>query len=148
MQGHTVLTSMALNFRNAVQRGSGSEHRICPLQYLEWREKQYDLRVGLPVFSKDDSEHPIVPLTLVYIATSDTKANKNWLGPASVEEIAQQIATAHGPSGPNTEYLFRLAEAVRQVPFLGPSIQSFWCSFWDVVKGQQKAHVVVCSWEL
>lgn len=84
------------------------------VQYLEWREKQYDLRLRVPVFSKDSDGHPILPSALVYVATAD-EANSNWLGFAPQEEIAQQIASAGGPSGPNSEYLFRLTEAVRQV---------------------------------
>ena len=52
---------------------------------------------------------------LTYIATP---SNKNWLGPASQEAIARQIATSYGPSGPNDEYLLRLAAAMREVDFL------------------------------
>ena len=52
---------------------------------------------------------------LVYIATPDRTKNINWLGEAPVEALAAQIAAAHGPSGPNNEYVFRLAAAMRQV---------------------------------
>ena len=52
---------------------------------------------------------------LVYIASEDRARNKNYLGPATVAELAAQIASAHGPSGPNAEYLFRLADATVQV---------------------------------
>jgi cation transport regulator ChaC len=41
--------------------------------------------------------------------------NVNWLGAASLNEVAQQIARAHGPSGPNSEYLYRLADTMRKV---------------------------------
>ena len=54
-------------------------------------------------------EPNVVRGALTYIATSDP-ANLNWLGPASVEDVAAQIAAAEGPSGPNREYLFNLAE--------------------------------------
>jgi cation transport regulator ChaC len=47
---------------------------------------------------------------LVYVATA---ANPNYLGPASLEEIAQQVAGARGPSGPNREYVLELARALR-----------------------------------
>ena len=51
----------------------------------------------------------------MYIATPDRTKNINWLGEAPVEALAAQIAAAHGPSGPNDEYVFRLAAAMRQV---------------------------------
>ena len=41
--------------------------------------------------------------------------NVNWLGAAPLTEVAQQIAHAHGPSGPNSEYLYRLADTMRKV---------------------------------
>jgi cation transport protein ChaC len=47
---------------------------------------------------------------VVYLATPE---NHNYLGPAELPAIADQIARAHGPSGPNSEYLLRLAEALR-----------------------------------
>lgn len=49
---------------------------------------------------------------LVYVATSD---NPNYLGPASLSEIALQVRRSHGPSGPNLEYVLRLAEALRRI---------------------------------
>ena len=51
---------------------------------------------------------------LVFIA-SHSPANANWLGQASREAIAQQVARAVGPSGPNREYVYRLAAALREV---------------------------------
>jgi hypothetical protein len=30
-------------------------------QYLEWREKQYDVRETVDVFGAEDDQHPIVP---------------------------------------------------------------------------------------
>ena len=47
---------------------------------------------------------------LLYIATEQNPA---WLGPASEQAIARQIATAAGPSGPNRDYLLPLAAALR-----------------------------------
>lgn len=38
--------------------------------------------------------------------------NPSYVGPAPLPEMAAQIASAHGPSGPNLEYLMRLAESL------------------------------------
>lgn len=46
---------------------------------------------------------------LVYIATEHNAA---FLGEAPLDAIVEQIATAHGPSGPNRDYLLNLAEAL------------------------------------
>ena len=54
----------------------------------------------------------------MYIASEDRARNKNYLGPATVKDLAAQIASAQGPSGPNAEYLFRLANAMVQVSCL------------------------------
>ena len=48
----------------------------------------------------------------IYVAD---EANANYLGPAPLEEIARQIRASHGPSGPNVEYLTRLAKALREM---------------------------------
>lgn len=49
---------------------------------------------------------------LVYIAGPD---NPNYLGPAPVEAIAEQIRRSRGPSGDNLEYVLRLAEALSEM---------------------------------
>jgi cation transport protein ChaC len=46
---------------------------------------------------------------LVYVATPE---NPNYLGPAPLSEIAEQVRGAHGPSGSNVEYVVRLARAL------------------------------------
>lgn len=56
-----------------------------------------------------------VPGALVYVASSDHTKNENWLGEAPPCQLAAQIAGAHGPSGPNDVYLFRIADAMRKV---------------------------------
>ena len=99
----------------------------CCAQYLEWREKQYDVRERVDVFGKDSASEPLVRGALVYIASEDTTKNLNFLGTAPREAIAQQIAAAVGPSGRNDEYLYGLANALEQVWHLLPSCAGAAC---------------------
>lgn len=46
---------------------------------------------------------------LTYVAHEN---NPHFLGPACIETIANQIATAIGPSGANCDYVFKLAESL------------------------------------
>ncbi|MBN3326228.1 CHAC1 glutamylcyclotransferase, partial [Atractosteus spatula] len=80
------------------------------LKYLNVRENVLGGYVTKVVefFPRDDNEPSI--LALVYIATSD---NPIYLGPASPEEIAAQIAISSGKTGHNIEYLLRLADFMR-----------------------------------
>jgi len=80
------------------------------LAELEVREKQYDRRELLDVFTDDEGAEPVRKGVLAYVAT---ERSDNWLGPAPLEDIAETIATARGPSGPNAEYLLRLADHLR-----------------------------------
>ncbi|KAK9803126.1 hypothetical protein WJX73_008488 [Symbiochloris irregularis] len=86
------------------------------LKYLEWREKQYDVRMHFNVYSQASSSRPVITNALTYIATSDLNANSNWLGePVSQEALAEQIACAQGFSGPNCDYVYNLATAMQQI---------------------------------
>lgn len=44
-----------------------------------------------------------------------TPQNRNYLGPAPLDEIAAQVRTACGPSGHNREYVLRLAASLREM---------------------------------
>ncbi|MEE8334142.1 MAG: gamma-glutamylcyclotransferase [Alphaproteobacteria bacterium] len=78
------------------------------LSHLDYREKggyrveRVALKFGRPA---DIAEG------LVYIATPD---NPNYLGPAPPAAIARQVRASAGPSGPNDEYVLRLADALRE----------------------------------
>lgn len=85
-------------------------YRISPtvFDHLDEREKNGYLReiVQIEFTSGDKVEG------LIYIAGPDNEA---FLGHASDEEIASQIARARGPSGFNREYLMNLANALRDM---------------------------------
>ncbi|KAL0365876.1 UNVERIFIED_CONTAM: Gamma-glutamylcyclotransferase 2-3 [Sesamum radiatum] len=83
--------------------------------HLEVREKQYDKKAYVDFFTEPTASAPAVSNVMVYIASADKKQNQNYLGPASLEDIATQIVKAEGPSGPNREYLFKLENALIQI---------------------------------
>ncbi len=58
---------------------------------------------------------------LVYVASP---ANRAYLGFASVDAIAHQIAGARGPSGANPEYVFELAKGLRKMGAVDPHVFS------------------------
>nr|AAC26229.1 contains similarity to E. coli cation transport protein ChaC (GB:D90756) [Arabidopsis thaliana] len=61
---------------------------------------------------ENDTSTPIVTGVIVFTSTPDKVSNKYYLGPAPLEEMARQIATASGPCGNNREYLFKLEKAM------------------------------------
>ncbi|MDJ0840123.1 MAG: gamma-glutamylcyclotransferase [Acidobacteriota bacterium] len=81
------------------------EAREAVLDNLDHREKGgYDRQSKL--FYPEDKKIPPFQV-LVYRASME---NPNYLGPAPMRDMARQILHAHGPSGPNREYLERLAQ--------------------------------------
>ena len=102
---------------------AGVAYRVAPedvsavLATLDHREKGGYRRQKLPLHLQDGR---IITDGLLYRATPD---NTNYLGPASVEAIAAQIASSRGPSGENLEYLLRLGEALQAMGVVDPHIE-------------------------
>jgi cation transport regulator ChaC len=94
----------------------GMAYRVEPaareevLAGLDHREVGGFERRELEVHFRDSTRPQI--RALVYVAS---QRNSNFLGPAPVEEIAAQVRRSHGPSGPNSEYVLRLADWLREV---------------------------------
>ncbi|CAM3891992.1 gamma-glutamylcyclotransferase [Vreelandella rituensis] len=95
----------------------GIAYRITPevLAPLDVREKNGYLREVVALHFTDDSSAE----GLVYLATEDNAA---FLGDAPLDAIAEQIALAHGPSGPNRDYLLNLAASLRQLEVDDPHV--------------------------
>ncbi|CAM6106052.1 unnamed protein product [Calypogeia fissa] len=82
--------------------------------YLNQRERTYDVRALIDVYTAESPHTPAVYDALTYIATPSS-ANLWYLGPAPLHVMAEQIARSRGPAGENHEYLFRLEESLRQI---------------------------------
>ncbi len=75
---------------------------------LDYREKNgYKKILATVELANGESVNAVT-----YLADENNEA---WLGPASKEKIVQQIATAQGPSGANSDYLLKLAQALREL---------------------------------
>ncbi|XP_063942185.1 gamma-glutamylcyclotransferase 2-1 [Daucus carota subsp. sativus] len=64
------------------------------------------------LLQEEDSEQPAITGMLVFTSTPDKVSNRYYLGPAPLEDMARQIATAHGPCGNNRDYIFLLEKAL------------------------------------
>ncbi|XP_024005806.1 gamma-glutamylcyclotransferase 2-2 isoform X1 [Eutrema salsugineum] len=84
-------------------------------QYLERRECEYDHKTCVDFYKEDDPLKPAVTGVIVFTSTPDKVSNKYYLGPAPLEDMARQIATANGPCGNNRDYLFLLEKAMHDI---------------------------------
>lgn len=86
------------------------------LEHLDYREKNGYERYLVPFYPLDLSkigDSDSIGNIVIYVATKD---NDSYAGHRNdLNDIANQIFDAHGPSGPNREYVFRLADAMRQL---------------------------------
>jgi len=87
------------------------EHALeAVFSYLDYREKGGFSRYLLEFYETDDQQ----PSCNVYVYVAEPD-NPNYLGPAAISEMAKQIHCSTGPSGPNIEYLMKLAEGLRLI---------------------------------
>ncbi|PKA62535.1 hypothetical protein AXF42_Ash012121 [Apostasia shenzhenica] len=90
----------------------GIEMERVAMQYLERRECEYDKKALVDFYKEGEDLEPALTGVLLFISTPDKVANRYYLGPAPMEKMARQIATASGPCGNNREYLFSLEKAM------------------------------------
>ena len=88
----------------------GPEKEQAVREHLDYREKGGYVAHSVTFNPRDQD---IEPFSLdIYIGTED---NPYFLGPPPcLKDLARQIYHSVGPSGPNTEYLFNLADSVRK----------------------------------
>lgn len=56
---------------------------------------------------------------MTYVAPPE---NRNFLGPAALDDVVRQIAGSVGASGHNTEYVLKLAEALRDLEIVDDEV--------------------------
>ncbi|MEM9692762.1 MAG: gamma-glutamylcyclotransferase [Myxococcota bacterium] len=82
------------------------------LARLDHREKAGYARVLAPFA---DPGGAFFAQVLFYVAGAD---NPNFIGPAPLDEMAAHVLRSVGPSGPNREYVLRLADALQTLGVL------------------------------
>ncbi|EEF34408.1 gamma-glutamylcyclotransferase 2-1 [Ricinus communis] len=90
----------------------GPERERLAIEYLERRECEYDKKSLVDFYKEGETSQPALTGVIVFTSTPDKISNKYYLGPAPLEEMARQIATAYGPCGNNRDYLFLLEKAL------------------------------------
>ncbi|KAH9600620.1 Glutathione-specific gamma-glutamylcyclotransferase [Trypanosoma melophagium] len=92
------------------------------LAKLDYRERGGYSRVEVipyNLYSREPLKIAAQAVCLCYMATED---NSEYLGPDTEENIAAQILECAGASGPNSEYLFKLAQALRDLDETDPHV--------------------------
>uniref|UniRef100_A0A804QT87 Gamma-glutamylcyclotransferase n=1 Tax=Zea mays TaxID=4577 RepID=A0A804QT87_MAIZE len=97
------------------------ERMSVKLQYLERRECEYDQKISIDFYNEGDPLKPAMTGVL-FVSTPDPIGNKYYLGPAPLQDMARQIATANGPTGYNRDYLFSMEKALASISHEDDSI--------------------------
>lgn len=100
---------------------AGVAYRVTPdvFEHLDHREKNGYLRLTIDMTFTRPPHQGTHANGLIYIAGPDNAA---WLGPASGQHIAEQIACSSGPSGRNDEYVLKLDAALREMEAHDPHV--------------------------
>lgn len=85
------------------------------LAHLDHRERDGYRRISSELFVAEEESVP----GLFYIAD---ETNPSFLGPASAAAIVDQVRAACGASGPNIEYVCRLAQSLRELAADDPHV--------------------------
>ncbi|KIJ93594.1 hypothetical protein K443DRAFT_684440 [Laccaria amethystina LaAM-08-1] len=81
--------------------------------YLDYREKDGYTLETLDIYNTENGvEKIIIHNNLCYVGRHD---NPSFIGSEPLEALAHVIWTSVGPSGPNKEYLYQLADSVRKL---------------------------------
>lgn len=81
--------------------------------YLDHREKDGYTLETLDIYGKvDGRDRVIIPNAYCYVGRND---NPSFLGYEPLDTLAQRIWRSVGPSGPNKEYFYSLAKAIREL---------------------------------
>jgi len=132
-----VVTLVAGDHESLVGEGWSATERCCGMAYeissadpdnvltgLDHRERGGYERIELEIEIHDEGADFATAFSvtgLVYIAGP---GNSHYLGAAPIEAIANQIATASGPSGANPEYVFELADRLRAMGAMDTHVYS------------------------
>mmetsp|Transcript_6239 Transcript_6239/g.18827 ORF Transcript_6239/g.18827 Transcript_6239/m.18827 type:complete len:205 (-) Transcript_6239:565-1179(-) len=93
------------------------------LEKLDHREKDGYERCIVKIHDWKNPTKVVLDKALIYIAVA---GNPSWQGSGNdnnLDVIAAQIAACTGDSGPNSEYLFKLAECLRYREIEDPHVQ-------------------------
>jgi glutathione-specific gamma-glutamylcyclotransferase len=88
------------------------------LAALDWRERGGYVRHRVDFVCADPALSGALE-TIVYVANVD---NPDFLGPAPLAQIAEQVRCCQGPSGHNSEYVLCLADCLEQFQMNDPHV--------------------------
>ena len=85
---------------------------------LDHREKGGYNQNKTTFYPKKDNDQHIVNTPFDVIAYIGKVTDKQYAGPAPLQEMAQTILVSIGPSGPNKDYLYNLAHALNEIEII------------------------------